>query len=189
MVRAAGDARARLARLIVAAVASVTPRAVALATRRHRPRRFPRGAVLPRGAANRPTAAIKLKIGLFPNRAPISRFSFPVVGISAGPHPRLRLGPHPVVEVVNIDQPLPNAGCILVLPSCRFLSAAYRDCQLRASRRGEMRKSSVKTSESICPACNGTGFPKVTQPLQLGRKIYPVQCKDCGGKGRIRAAN
>jgi DnaJ-class molecular chaperone len=52
-----------------------------------------------------------------------------------------------------------------------------------------MRKPSVKTIEHICPACNGTGFPKVTQPVQPWRKIYPIQCKDCGGKGRIGAAN
>jgi hypothetical protein len=30
----------------------------------------------------------------------------------------------------------------------------------------------------------------VVQPVQPGRKIYPVQCKNCGGKGCIiEAAN
>jgi DnaJ-class molecular chaperone len=48
-----------------------------------------------------------------------------------------------------------------------------------------MNKSSVKPTEHKCPACNGTGFPEVTQPSQPGRKIYPVPCKSCGGKGRI----
>jgi hypothetical protein len=28
----------------------------------------------------------------------------------------------------------------------------------------------------------------VTQPVEPGRKIYPVRCTDCGGKGRITGA-
>ena len=48
-----------------------------------------------------------------------------------------------------------------------------------------MRKSSVKPIEHKCPVCNGNGFPRVMQPVKPGRKIYPVQCKNCGGKGRI----
>ena len=51
-----------------------------------------------------------------------------------------------------------------------------------------MRKRSVKPIEHKCPACDGTGFPKVTQPVKPSRKIYPVQCKNCGGKGRIAGA-
>jgi len=43
----------------------------------------------------------------------------------------------------------------------------------------------AKPIERKCPACNGTGFPVVKQPVQPGRKIYPVQCKSCRGKGRI----
>jgi DnaJ-class molecular chaperone len=46
-----------------------------------------------------------------------------------------------------------------------------------------MRKYPV--SEAKCEACNGTGFPSVTQPSQLGRRIYPVPCEKCGGKGSI----
>ena len=48
-----------------------------------------------------------------------------------------------------------------------------------------MRKSSVKATEHKCPECNGTGFPMVMQPVKPSRKIYPVQCENCGGKGRI----
>jgi hypothetical protein len=49
-------------------------------------------------------------------------------------------------------------------------------------------KPSESTSESKCPACNGTGYPVLTQPMQPGRKIYPAACKKCGGKGRIKGA-
>ena len=49
----------------------------------------------------------------------------------------------------------------------------------------QMRKSSVKPTEHKCPECNGTGFPMVMQPVKPGRRIYPIQCKNCGGKGRI----
>jgi hypothetical protein len=34
-------------------------------------------------------------------------------------------------------------------------------------------------AEIDCPACNVTGFPKVKQPVQLGRKIYVARCKQC----------
>lgn len=43
----------------------------------------------------------------------------------------------------------------------------------------------TKATEIKCPACNGTGYPVVMQPVQPGRKIYPAKCKKCGGKGRI----
>jgi len=33
--------------------------------------------------------------------------------------------------------------------------------------------------------CHGTGFPKVKQPVQPGRRIYPAPCKECAGKGRV----
>jgi DnaJ-class molecular chaperone len=49
----------------------------------------------------------------------------------------------------------------------------------------KMTKLSPKISEHTCPACNGTGFPVVRQPAQPGRKIYPVKCKACAGKGKI----
>jgi DnaJ-class molecular chaperone len=49
-----------------------------------------------------------------------------------------------------------------------------------------MKKPSQTFTEAICPACEGTGFPKVKQPGQPGRKIYPAACKRCFGKGRIK---
>src|SRR5258708_38241442 len=55
------------------------------------------------------------------------------------------------------------------------------------SKEIQMKKPSVKPTESNCPACNGTGYPVVMQ-LTPGRKIYPAPCKKCGGKGRISEA-
>jgi DnaJ-class molecular chaperone len=49
-------------------------------------------------------------------------------------------------------------------------------------------KSEDASMEVVCSACGGTGFPKVAQPAQPGRKIYPPPCKQCLGKGRIRSA-
>lgn len=46
-----------------------------------------------------------------------------------------------------------------------------------------------KIKERICPACNGTGFPPITQPIEQGHKIYPVKCKTCDGKGKITEDN
>ena len=43
----------------------------------------------------------------------------------------------------------------------------------------------TKIKEHICSACNGTGFPNVKQPVLATRKIYPVKCVACEGKGRI----
>jgi DnaJ-class molecular chaperone len=51
-----------------------------------------------------------------------------------------------------------------------------------------MQKSSMLPTEIKCPACGGTGFPTVTQPVQPDRKVYPAPCKECGGKGRIKEA-
>jgi hypothetical protein len=44
-----------------------------------------------------------------------------------------------------------------------------------------------KPKEIRCPACEGTGFPNVKQPVQPGRKIYPPPCKECSGKGQIES--
>jgi DnaJ-class molecular chaperone len=52
-----------------------------------------------------------------------------------------------------------------------------------------MKRPRAKPSEQECAACNGTGFAVVMQPVQPGRKIYPPRCEDCGGKGRVEAAN
>jgi len=43
-------------------------------------------------------------------------------------------------------------------------------------------------AEIRCPACSGTGFPEVKQPVEPGRKIYPAPCKECAGKGRVAAS-
>ena len=43
-------------------------------------------------------------------------------------------------------------------------------------------------AEVKCSACDGTGFQRVAQPAQPGRKIYPPSCKWCLGKGRVRSA-
>jgi DnaJ-class molecular chaperone len=51
-----------------------------------------------------------------------------------------------------------------------------------------MKKLPAKLPEHKCPECNGTGFPMVMQPVKPGRKIYPVKCANCGGKGRITGA-
>jgi DnaJ-class molecular chaperone len=59
-------------------------------------------------------------------------------------------------------------------------------------RNGERRASGMKGSkikERACPACNGTGYPVVKQPVQPGRKIYPVKCTACACKGKITDAN
>jgi DnaJ-class molecular chaperone len=50
-------------------------------------------------------------------------------------------------------------------------------------------KMTPKVKEHICPTCNGTGFPVSMQPVHPGRKIYPVKCKACDGKGKIADAN
>jgi DnaJ-class molecular chaperone len=46
-------------------------------------------------------------------------------------------------------------------------------------------KRRLKIAEVECPACEGTGFSKVKQPAQPGRKIFPPRCKECAGKGRV----
>ena len=46
-------------------------------------------------------------------------------------------------------------------------------------------KPKEAVAEIRCPACDGTGFAKVKQPIQPGRKIYPATCQECAGKGRI----
>jgi DnaJ-class molecular chaperone len=59
--------------------------------------------------------------------------------------------------------------------------------QLIRTERFQMKLPS-KIDEHKCPACNGTGFPEVKQPAQPDRKLYPVKCKTCAGKGRIADA-
>jgi len=42
----------------------------------------------------------------------------------------------------------------------------------------------VKIEEYVCPMCNGTGFPQPIEPTHPGRRIYPVKCESCRGKGK-----
>jgi DnaJ-class molecular chaperone len=49
-------------------------------------------------------------------------------------------------------------------------------------------KSKTASTEIKCAACGGTGFPKVSQPVKPGRRIYPPPCKRCLGKGRVVSA-
>jgi DnaJ-class molecular chaperone len=49
-------------------------------------------------------------------------------------------------------------------------------------------KSGEPSTEVRCSACGGTGFPTVAQPAQTGRRIYPLPCKQCSGKGRVKPA-
>jgi len=46
-----------------------------------------------------------------------------------------------------------------------------------------------KIKEHTCPSCSGTGYPVVEQPEQPGRRIYPVKCTSCDGKGKVTEAN
>ncbi len=52
-----------------------------------------------------------------------------------------------------------------------------------------MKIMSQKIKEHTCPACKGTGFPRVKQPVLATRRIYPVKCEACAGKGKIADAN
>jgi DnaJ-class molecular chaperone len=53
------------------------------------------------------------------------------------------------------------------------------------TKRKEAAFMTPKIQEHTCTTCNGTGFPTVKQPTLATRKIYPVKCEACGGKGRI----
>ena len=52
-----------------------------------------------------------------------------------------------------------------------------------------MKTMTQKIKEHTCPACKGTGFPVVKQPVLATRRIYPVKCEACTGKGKITDAN
>ncbi|MBR0815819.1 hypothetical protein JQ544_30105 [Bradyrhizobium diazoefficiens] len=42
-----------------------------------------------------------------------------------------------------------------------------------------------KIKERTCPECSGTGFPLSMKAAAPGRKVYPVKCQACEGKGKI----
>jgi DnaJ-class molecular chaperone len=50
-----------------------------------------------------------------------------------------------------------------------------------------MKKAREASTEVICQACDGTGFQKLKQPTEPGRRIYPATCKECLGKGKLKA--
>jgi hypothetical protein len=54
-----------------------------------------------------------------------------------------------------------------------------------ATQEAQMRKPPANPTEQKCPACNGTGYSVVMQPVRPGRKIYPAPRQKCGGEGRI----
>jgi len=66
-------------------------------------------------------------------------------------------------------------------------------CAIAAKRGGvkgvQVNAMTQKIKEHRCAACNGTGFPVVKQPVLATRKIYPVKCEACAGKGRITDAD
>ena len=55
-------------------------------------------------------------------------------------------------------------------------------------RRPERSNMTPQIKEHTCMACDGTGFPRVKQPVRATHRIYPVKCEACGGKGRIADA-
>jgi DnaJ-class molecular chaperone len=56
---------------------------------------------------------------------------------------------------------------------------------VKGGQMSAMTQKIQKIKEHRCAACNGTGFPVVKQPVLATRKIYPVKCEACAGKGRI----
>jgi hypothetical protein len=46
-----------------------------------------------------------------------------------------------------------------------------------------MKKPREPSTEVICPACEGTGFQKVKQPTQPGRKLYPPKMRGMSRQG------
>jgi len=75
------------------------------------------------------------------------------------------------------------------LPDRRGRTAAHPAALVNFSRRPERINMTTKIKERLCEACMGTGYPVVMQPVQPGRKIYPVRCRACEGKGKIADAS
>jgi DnaJ-class molecular chaperone len=48
-----------------------------------------------------------------------------------------------------------------------------------------MRTPQMKPREKLCAACNGTGHVDVAKSAKPTVRIYPPQCKECLGKGRV----
>ena len=73
---------------------------------------------------------------------------------------------------------------------CLIVTNTVRGRPSKAGVRGvQMSAMTQKIKEHTCAACNGTGFPVVKQPVLATRRIYPVKCEACAGKGRIADAD
>jgi DnaJ-class molecular chaperone len=46
-------------------------------------------------------------------------------------------------------------------------------------------KKPERPIEHACPACEGTGFATATPSTRPNVRIYPPNCKECHGKGRV----
>ena len=51
--------------------------------------------------------------------------------------------------------------------------------------RGSNAKAPANPTEQECPACNGTGYPVVTQPVYRGAKSILRRARSAAAKGRI----
>jgi hypothetical protein len=49
----------------------------------------------------------------------------------------------------------------------------------------KMRKPRRSFQEKPCTACNNTGHVEAAKPTKPNVRIYPPQCKECLGKGRV----
>ena len=74
------------------------------------------------------------------------------------------------------------------LRNVRTLDVQFSELQKLRNRVriAELKRPREVLTEVVCPACDSTGFQKVKQPTQTGRKIYPPKCTECCGKGRIK---
>jgi len=79
-------------------------------------------------------------------------------------------------------------GAAVLLRNVRALDVQFSELQKLRNRVriAELKRPREVLTEVVCPACDSTGFQKVKQPTQTGRKIYPPKCTECCGKGRIK---
>jgi DnaJ-class molecular chaperone len=77
---------------------------------------------------------------------------------------------------------------LLAIEAARAMPPSPVACHNDTVQETKLKKPYVNPNEHECPACNGTGFPDVAQ-LRPGFRTYPVQCKECLGKGRISVSD